>query len=71
MPQFCVGDDAHIVPAESTDFMKNFGESAGSQWVDAGIDPYAFFWVFTYNGTNPFLLKNRQILGSFDGGRSG
>ena len=51
--------------------MKNFGESAGSQWVDAGIDPYAFFWVFTYNGTNPFLLKNRQILGSFDGGRSG
>ena len=35
--------------------MKNFGESAGSQWVDVGIDPYALFEDFTCNGKSPYL----------------
>ena len=30
MPQFCVGDDAHIVPANMTDFSKIFGEFVGA-----------------------------------------
>ncbi len=42
----CVGDDAHIVPAEYTGFTKIPGEFAGSQWVDVGIDPYALFLDF-------------------------
>ena len=40
MPQFCVGDDAHIVPANMTDFSKIFGEFVGAQWGDVGIAPY-------------------------------
>ena len=43
MPQFCVGDDAHIVPANMTDFSKIFGEFVGAQWGDVGIDPYEFY----------------------------
>ena len=43
MPQFCVGDDAHIVPANMTDFSKIFGEFVGAQWGDVGIAPYAKF----------------------------
>ena len=40
MPQLCVGDDAHIVPANMTDFSKIFGEFVGAQWGDVGIAPY-------------------------------
>ena len=39
MPKFCVGDDAHIVPANMTDFSKIFGEFVGAQWGDVGIAP--------------------------------
>jgi len=37
-----VGDDAHIVPADETILTKIFGEFEIAQWVDVGIDPYAF-----------------------------
>ena len=36
-----VGDDAHIVPANQSDFMEIFDEFDGAQWVDVGINPYA------------------------------
>ena len=42
MPQFCVGDDAHIVPANKTVFTETFGEFDGALWVDVGLDPYGF-----------------------------
>ena len=35
-----VGVDAHIAPAVQAVFSEIFGEFAGSQWVDVGIDPY-------------------------------
>ncbi|MEI3078269.1 MAG: hypothetical protein V8T00_02810 [Oscillospiraceae bacterium] len=38
---WCVGDDAHIVPANQSDFMETFDEFDGVQWVDVGINPYA------------------------------
>ena len=39
--EVCVGDDAYIVPAESSVLIENSGEFDGTQWVDVGIDPYA------------------------------
>ena len=41
-PRLCVGDDAHIVPANKTVFIETFGELDGALWVDVGIDPYGF-----------------------------
>jgi len=38
-----LGDDAHIVPADETILTKIFGEFEIAQWVDVGIDPYAFW----------------------------
>ena len=40
MPKFCVGDDAHIVPAVQPIFTIAFGEFVGAQWGDVGIAPY-------------------------------
>ena len=39
----CVGVDAHIDPANGTDFTGISGESVGAQWGDVGIAPYAKF----------------------------
>ncbi len=36
----CVGGDAHIAPANRTDFTEISGESDSSPRVDVGIDPY-------------------------------
>ena len=41
-----VGGDAHIAPANQTDFTKIFGEFVTSQWGDVGIAPYAFWGGF-------------------------
>ena len=38
---WCVGDDAHIVPTNQSDFIETFDEFDGAQWVDVGINPYA------------------------------
>ena len=38
-PKNRVGDDAYIVPAESSVLIENSGEFDGTQWVDVGIDP--------------------------------
>ena len=37
----CVGVDAHIDPAESSDYTEIQCEFVGSQWGDVGIAPYA------------------------------
>ena len=39
--EYCVGGDAHIAPANETDFTEISGEFATSQWGDVGIAPYA------------------------------
>ena len=36
-----VGVDAHIDPANKTDFTQLQCEFDGAQWVDVGINPYA------------------------------
>ena len=40
--QKCVGGDAHIAPANKTNFTGILGEFGTSQWVDVGIDPYEY-----------------------------
>ena len=40
MLQFCIGDDAHIVPAVQPIFTIAFDEFDGTKWGDVGIAPY-------------------------------
>ena len=41
IPGMFVGGDAHIAPANHTDFTENQCEFDGTQWGDVGIAPYA------------------------------
>ena len=54
----CVGVDAHIDPANGTDFTGISGESVGAQWGDVGIAPYANFKIMQ---NLKHYTKNRRI----------
>ncbi len=41
LEEYTLGVDAHIDPANCTDFTKIQYEFAGTQWGDVGIAPYA------------------------------
>ena len=64
--RFCVGDDAHIVPAGKSDFTLFLGEFGTSQWVDVGIDPYEINRKFSKNRAvrhNPVFHVSNFVTG--------
>ena len=48
----CVGVDAHIDPADCTDFTEIRCEFDGTQWSDVGIAPYALIRNMMIKGRN-------------------
>ncbi len=60
-PRLCVGDDAHIVPANKTVFTETFGEFDGALWVDVGIDPTA---LLTFSRKSGILYHINRLVKS-------
>ena len=64
--RFCVGDDAHIVPAGKSDFTLFLGEFGTSQWVDVGIGSYEINRKFSKNRAakhNPVFCVSNFVTG--------